>query len=77
MPENLRTEGSWRNYIMRHACPASWPDKTIWAEFYYGFGAVGPGNVMVITKSIGACLPLIWPMRDSVTFGCERRRPYY
>src|ERR1700688_1656388 len=37
MPENLRTEGSWRNYIMRHACPATWPDKTIWREFYYGF----------------------------------------
>jgi hypothetical protein len=35
--QNLRTEGSWRKYIMRHACPASWPDKTIWAEFYYGF----------------------------------------
>ena len=24
-------------YIMRHACPASWPDRTICAGFYYGF----------------------------------------
>ena len=36
---NLRTERSWRKYIMRHACPATWPGKTIWAEVYYGFAA--------------------------------------
>jgi len=24
---------------MRHACPASWPGKTIWPGFYYGFEA--------------------------------------
>jgi hypothetical protein len=52
MPENLRAEGSWRKYVMRHACPASWPDKTIWAEFYYGFVADRPRNVILIAKSI-------------------------
>ena len=25
--------------MMRHACPASWPGKTIWTEVYYGFEA--------------------------------------
>jgi len=37
---------------MRHACPASRPDKTIWAEFYYGFEADRPGNVLLIKKSM-------------------------
>jgi len=27
------TEGSWRNYIMRHACLASWRDKTTERDF--------------------------------------------
>ena len=31
---NLRTERSWRKNIMRHACPATRPDKNTWAEFY-------------------------------------------
>jgi hypothetical protein len=34
---------------MRHACPASWPDKTIWAAFYYGFVTNNQGNVMFVT----------------------------
>jgi hypothetical protein len=52
MPENLRTEGSWRNYIMRHACPATWPDKTIWPEFYYGFVTREQGNVIPVTTPL-------------------------
>jgi hypothetical protein len=50
--QNLRTEGSWRNYIMRHACPATWPDKTFWARFYYGFVTKEHINVMSITSLI-------------------------
>jgi hypothetical protein len=53
MPENLRTEGSWRNYFMRHACPASWPDKTICPKFYYGFEPKSLENVTIVTKSQG------------------------
>src|ERR1039457_3536488 len=49
MAENLRTERSWRKDFMRHACPATWPGKTIWAEFYYGFVTDEQRNVMSVT----------------------------
>src|SRR5208282_6633379 len=48
--QNLRTEGSWRNYVMRHACLATWPDRTIWAGFYYGFVTDKHINVMFVTR---------------------------
>jgi len=31
-------ERPWRKNVMRHACPASWPGRTIWTEFYYCLG---------------------------------------
>jgi hypothetical protein len=52
MPKTSEREGSWRNYIMRHACPATWPDKTFWARFYYGFVTNEHINVMSITSLI-------------------------
>jgi hypothetical protein len=34
---------------MRHAYPATSPDRTIWAAFYYGFVTDEQGNVTLIT----------------------------
>jgi len=34
---------------MRHACLATWPDRTIRGKVYYGFGAGEQRNVMGIT----------------------------
>ena len=50
---------------MRHACPATWPDKTIWAEFYYGFVMDEQRNVMFLTHCKKGALYPTSPCGDS------------
>jgi hypothetical protein len=42
---------------MRHACPATWPNKTICAAFYYAFVTNNQRNVMFITPYLGTTAP--------------------
>jgi hypothetical protein len=38
--------------VMRHACPAAWQGKTIWAAFYPGLAGSEEKNVTAITVLI-------------------------
>src|SRR5579863_8292726 len=49
---------------MRHACPASWRNRTIWAEFYAGFEAFEGKNVIGITGFICKIIVAIRKSRD-------------
>jgi hypothetical protein len=37
---------------MRHACPATWPGKTIWAEVYYDLAAKKRKNMIFIVEVV-------------------------
>jgi tetratricopeptide (TPR) repeat protein len=58
---------------MRHACPATWPDKTICAEVYYDLAAKKRKNVIFITSSADLPRSTI----PSSTLGIIPKRPYY
>src|SRR5579872_5372033 len=51
MPEKPPNGRIVAQYVMRHACPASCPGKTISAEVYYGLAGKKRKNVIFVTNS--------------------------